>query len=122
MNQKRKEFCFRLEQECGTGIYQGFDKIHPVNASTQHPTPYGDAKLKDIWDALTNDIAYTKYFFGFSSIEQLRQWFWCQDWCSQAQEDGVRICIYHTDDYHIGDTQMIFRKSTAILIGKADLI
>lgn len=129
MNQKRKELCFRVAHHDGTGMYAMFrnDLTNIVEGEvlTKHPPPWADDKLCSAWDALYNDeIAneYRQYYFGFSSMEQLRRWLFNSELNQKMHEAGLRIHIYQTDDYHMGDTQMVFRKETAILIGRADLI
>ncbi len=122
----RKELCYRIEYENGEGIYRRSCGIMPNDQEggpLNHPNPDEDHLLKDVW----LDLRYKTnqafcYYFGFSSIEQLRRWFFDQTYLQTIHDRGVRIAIYQTDDYHFGDTQMIFRKSAATLIGKADLI
>ncbi len=125
---KRKEFCYRLEDERGRGVYSSNCR-HPSaqdpTVMVNHPAPLGDPLLKDIWKELGGDGwdgESRNYYFGFSSMEQLRRWFYDPEYLETIQSQGIRIAIYQTDDFHIGDTQMIFRKSTAKLIGHADLI
>lgn len=120
---KRKEFIYRVECEDGMGMYSSHNSpALPIgDGNSQHPTPYGDQLLSPIWSKMTY-AEHEHYFFGFSSMEQLRRWVSNIHWCKQAHDYGLRICIYQTDDYHIGDTQMIFRKATATFVGKADLI
>lgn len=122
---KRKEFCYRLEHN-GEGIYNASVEVHPSNQDwdkapcrSPHPPPNHDPMLRDIWEDLSDR---RPYYFGFSSMEQFRRWFFDPEYLIRAQASGVRICIYQTDDFYIGDTQMIFRKETAKMIGQADLI
>jgi len=122
-----KELCFRVVNAFDIGLYQAgrpecwydLPSYDPDTYEDKHPTPSSDRLLARPWYELEDK---SQYFFGFKSLEQMRQWIYKEHVLRGLQEDGFRIAIYQTEDYYIGDTQMIFRKSTATLIGRADLI
>ena len=123
----RKEFVFRLEDAEGTGIYrtlyaQELYALDSAAGGTAHPHPNQDSKLSDHWDMLIIMNQNKEYYFGFASMEQLRRWLFDKEVNQTLHDGGIKISIYQTDDYYIGDTQMMFRKSSATLIGKADLV
>lgn len=122
MTQKRKELCYRVTRN-GSGIYiTKWEHSLCIRDNGQHPAPWCDEQLKPHWDNLYNNNDSIHYYFGFCSLEQMRRWFYDADLNRQMRDDGVNIEIWQTDDYFIGDTQMIFRKATATLVGNDDLI
>lgn len=76
--------------------------------SSLHPGPYNDVGLAIVWGRLPHNH---RYRFGFSSLDQYRNWFLSE----QGREDilnlGV-IGVYHVPDeyYHIGQFQAIAHK------------
>lgn len=123
--EKRKEFCFRVETDEGTGMYGVGSRVVSEKFCywPRHPTPKEDALLCDFYMENIHKDYWTRdspYYFGFSTMEQLRRWVYTG--LDELASKGLKISIYQTDDYCIGDTQMVFRKSTATLIGRADLI
>ena len=132
----RKELCFRMETEEGIGMYGAtigdgnpndwfvprfgsiLNEADANSGGTMHPSPDEDGALG--W----HDIRYierSKYYFGFASIEQLRRWLFRPDLIAKLPEYNLAVSIYETEDYHIGDTQMVFRKSTANRVGRFQL-
>lgn len=123
----RKELVFRIEDKNGNGIYRTEHAHMLYELDDQcfgqaHPHPNRDDKLYHHWDNLVLFGDYRNYYFGFSTMEQLRRWMFDKAVNQKLHDAGIVISIYQTEDYYIGDTQMMFRRSTATLIGKADLI
>ena len=126
-SQKRKEFCFRVEVDDGRGLYSHSAGAHEFidlyQMNSRHPAPTDDEKLRQFYKdhiSWTTGDSTEQYYFGFANMEQLRRWVYTS--LQELKDIGFAISIYQTDDYCVGDTQMVFRKSTATLIGRADLI
>lgn len=123
----RKELCFRVCTENNIGLY-GANVNWPSSQSDfkthMHPCPTEDMGMCDAWalKGYSENKDYLNYYFGFKSMEQLRMWLFDAEYLQHLKDNKIKIHIYQTDDYIIGDTQMVFRLSTATLIGKADLI
>lgn len=115
-HEKRKELCFRVETTDGRSMY---NVGCPFYDRDIHPAPEEDAGLKDFWRIHIEGYG-GPYYFGFASMEQLRRWVYRDQ--QELADRGLGVSIYQTDDYCIGDTQMVFRKKTAVLIGRAALI
>lgn len=122
----RKELCYRVVNADGVGLYaSGHHVAGELHDMYRHPTPSDDYKLRDFYyEHISNGLYFrnSPYVFGFASMEQLRHWIHSEELLMSLAESGFRIRIYQTDDYCIGDTQMVFRGSTASLVGEAKLI
>lgn len=122
---------FRIESRCGDGLYStknknqyestlstflGLSNLYPDKL---HPSPLWDKKMSKKWSMLDDS---SMYYFGFSSIKQLRSWL--SDEQLRRIEDyhddkkGYRIVMYNSDDYIIGKTQCAFIREKATWLGE----
>lgn len=122
----RKELCFRVEhKDHKAGVYNSSCRAPGTQSSFEdprHPSPMEDQSIRPFWINLMQTDYADKYYFGFSSMDQLRRWIFSEEYMNHLKHKHMVIGIYQTDDYHIGDTQMVFRKERAIRIGAADII
>ena len=107
---------YRIETPEGEGMYHsGASEVtsnlhHPY----RHPEPDEDDLLAPVlisksggsehiaWYALRN------YYFGFSSVEQLRRWIYQDEWLRGLHNDGLVITVIESDDVLLGHTQAMF--------------
>ena len=131
---------FRLEAKCGTGPYydaQSTGHDHRDNLChfmwdgidrPNHVTPLCDETLAYDWCLLRErgKEFRRQYYFGFSDLKQFREWFTTDDCVKIKQfEDDVfeyRISVYQMDekDRILGDSQVIFLRDNAVLVGRID--
>jgi hypothetical protein len=117
---------YRIENKNGYGAYQvganwsWSGMVGPYD-NAQHPQPETDSALAPFWKELTNRI---DWYFGFASKEQMRAWFYADEWLQALKDAGARLSIYkvHKARFHAGHTQAIFKKGQAELVEVADLI
>lgn len=106
---------YRLTYE-GLGIYSsGIDERVGITWSeNRHPMPYNDTllwtRLQNHPDWLGRGRIYGIGRFGFSSIQQLRYWFYDQFWRDRFEDYGVKIEIWECPEEWsiLGDTQAVF--------------
>lgn len=101
---------YRTSNENGDRLYSlvGLN----VNDENRHPLPSEDTKLALVWEELDYDERYY-YFFGFSSFEQLKRWFYKDCWLSDLDKYLV-ISVYSVNELHEGYTQAICRDENVI--------
>lgn len=112
---------YRLEHtETGAGVYDFTSGVVEFD-NIRHPLPHTDTKLQS---SLYNKEIYVFYghHFGFSSIDQLRAWFYNDDWLYKLSLKGVVLSVYAAKEYYGGNSQCVFKKATATLLGKHDLV
>jgi hypothetical protein len=118
-----KRLIYRIEDADGRGAYKVVNKRWgdkgPYEFSGRHPTPDDDSRLR--WDWL---VGQWQYFFGFSSEEQMRAWFYDDRWMYVMQDLGLRLTVWEVDeeDSRLGNAQAIFKRDRAVLIETRDLI
>lgn len=118
MELKTATLVYRLEHtETGSGVYDFTTDVVEFDSS-RHPLPHFDTKLQS---SLQNRPIY-RYHFGFSSIDQLRAWFYNDDWLYKLSLKGVVLSVYAAKEYYGGNSQCVFKKATATLLGKHDLV
>ena len=108
---------YRIELEDGTGVYRSskgnlWNKITDSMVDFScHPRPQEDPVLN--YDELFD----VKFSFGFSSIEQYKNWFFNPYWRKELSKYGVFLSLYEVDKEHFrnGQKQIIFRKDHAVL-------
>ena len=116
-------YVWRLEDSGGRGMYgefrdssyfyyasmgSGEDDPAPENV---HPLPYEDPLLKFApWNS--------DYYFGFSSIEQMRRWIYKDEWLSRLAAYGIMLNLYKVprEFCNHGKDQSCFRLSYADMI------
>lgn len=113
---KEKRLCFRLEKD-GYGIYRsGIAETITPPSDERHPAPRNDGLLIasgfDPWDS--------NYFYGYTDCKQLLNWWYSANAINAMRRARVRLVVFETDDYYVGNTQMTFRKSTARKLGECD--
>jgi hypothetical protein len=80
----------------------------------KHPLPQADSLL---WNKITTyvsdnkSIDFSDYYFGFTSPEQLRAWFYNDDWLEWLHNEGYILTEFECDDtpeiFMAGHTQAI---------------
>ena len=71
----------------------------------RHPLPSEDNGVSSYWESLDHDER-TQHFFGFSSFEQLKRWFY-RDRRLAEVKDYIRLSVYNVKILHNGYTQAI---------------
>lgn len=106
---------YRVENNCGRGMYQGSDIIRDYVNKEKHPSPWDDSSTSRWWD--TNYDNKHNLHFGFTSIAQLKMWLHQADRRQLLEDEGFTINVYTLtnneatkNDYILGDTQAIFNK------------
>jgi len=71
----------------------------------RHPTPCDDDKLSPKWDRRFE--VRTRYYFGFSSLDQFASWIYNAEWWQQLEDGGCVISSFKVPDRYamIGYTQ-----------------
>lgn len=107
---------YRIETPEGAGMY--CSRVSNITNEMQdmfkHPMPDEDDllvfALKDksengsyiLWSKLEH------YYFGFSSVEQLRRWIYQDEWLRILHDDGLVITVIESNDVLLGHTQAMF--------------
>lgn len=105
---------FRFEYSDGSGIYfrnDGKSLTDLMEFDFRHPNPYEDTP---IFDRVGYGIS--RYTFGFSSLEQLRSWFYSDDLLKKFHCKDVVIAEYlcYAKDVVFGNAQTIFERNNSI--------
>lgn len=116
---------YRIENEEGQGVYTTFEekgnksiwfKVSKLNVdNNMQPPPYNSI--------LNYNENKRELFFAFSSLEQLRNWFYDDYWLLQFEELGFKLVVYKTQlkyckrDVH----QAVFEKERASKLAKISL-
>ncbi|UUW39853.1 hypothetical protein VP14_166 [Vibrio phage VPMCC14] len=101
---------YRISNEQGDRLYEivGLNN----NDDFRHPLPDEDTKLKHYWDSLDYKQQW-EHFFGFSSFEQLKRWFYRDSWLSDL-DNYLVISVYSVNELHEGYTQAICKDENVI--------
>lgn len=113
---------FRIENARGVGPYMS--DIIPQEYRTQltdevrHPEPYKDSRLVSEIESrhpYNFNLIPTWMRFGFGSIDQLRNWFYNDDWLYTLHKYGFVLVEYtvSSDRVYLGNTQCTFKASCA---------
>lgn len=81
-----------------------------------HPAPTNDTMLMSSFESKGERPVIRGYHFGFNSTEQLKTWFNESSRISLHLQ-GYYVAIYEVKEFHEGETQCIFMKETAELVG-----
>lgn len=115
---------YRLQDKYGDGIYTS-NLPHDFTRDIQecngrHPTPYEDDLFYRGWSNCENRESY---LFGFTSIEQLRNWFYRDDWLILASRN-FKLCEFAADPEFtiIGYTQAAFDGRKGVCVGEYNII
>lgn len=82
----------------------------------RHPLPSENEKLRKVKNI-------HQYYFGFSSLDQLKDWFYSYE--VRKILDSYDYAISHyiaSKGYVLGEQQLIFKKHKALLINYIDLL
>ena len=91
----------------GTNIYESY-----------HPNPRTDPLLKDWYSDARAYSDYRNYIYGFDNIRSLIRWFPKKKWdVFRNSYKEWRVSLYGTNDFVIGERQVVFRQSTAEFLG-----
>ncbi len=126
---------YRIENNIGLGMYIGGSSIANDMQGMMHPVPYSDSLLAPALTSALSNIAdvYVEYdvdgysvdwgvkewwtcrLFGFSSVNQLRQWIYNDIWLLILRDEGFFLAEYTVPswDCMFGHTQVIFEKTRA---------
>lgn len=115
-----KTIIFRVENKQKVGMYRD-ERTSYLMQGYQHPPPSRDSALCEVWDNLYEMGEHSGYIFGFATLEQLKSWIYEDEWRFVLNSFRFHVYMYETDDYYEGDTQAIFRKSTAKRVGMVSL-
>lgn len=115
-------FVYRIEDEEGVGMYWSkkitayTDDDYPVPIDEgKHPPPYRDSLINTQWSLMTL-LEQKEYIFGFSSLGQLRNWIYNNDWLMNLHAKGFVISVFEIDEEDVikGYTQALFIRSKSI--------
>ena len=124
----KKSIVFRIEDEKGCGVYRGetnlynYRKYGDFTRDRVHPVPKCDSKLMqsipkcgkrlDCFGVEEPKFKWIfNFVFGFSSIEQLRAWFYEDEVIEWLHENGFSLVVYEGIAYH-GNCQSIVRQGS----------
>lgn len=117
---------YRLEHShSGRGVYRtgaasiASEKMNFKEALKRHLTPNEDPGLRDFWLNLKH--AYN-WYFGFSSINQYKDWFFTEESRAQLHIEDIVLRVYEVpdDSYKKGRAQVVFIKAQAKLVQQMD--
>jgi len=110
---------YRIEDKNGRGPYQGYNLNIPGFCTVEHPAPYTEASLK--WKFLKNQESW---YFGFDSLDQLKRWFYNQQWLETLHEAGLRITVWEVDTsyFRASKTQAVFLRKKAVKVSEQPII
>lgn len=117
---------YRLETIGGTGVYNTSASMTIDFDGKRHPMPNDDSLLME--NLLMHNLDILSGYgnlgvhFGFSSIEQLRSWFYNDNWIRDISERDIILSIYEAEEVYLGNSQMCFNRSTASLKSQNNLI
>lgn len=102
---------YRIELPDGKGLYRTGGYAYSILQSSQlHPLPNVDAKLGPNWDSLAGSVRY-KYYFGFSSLYQLKRWVFTKQSREAIDAEGFVVSVFKAEGYD-GDTQCCYHNDT----------
>jgi len=93
-------------KETGKKLYK---KIIKTLNNKDHPSPLDDKKLRYVYAYLKKTKEINDYYFGCSSLEELRFWF-NEDIRDIIEKKGFKIKSYKTNYYVKGTNQILFKK------------
>lgn len=121
-------YVWRLEDERGRGVYTAAGALTYGYRFKKRPWPTQDKKLAPAWleingpggDWYEPNESARDWVFGFSSLAQLRDWFGSREHRAILADRGIKLNRYSVPRQylHKGDTQAVFRRSEAKLLGE----
>lgn len=118
---------YRIENSLGEGAYRGRPWVsiedYIYTDTNSHPNPNNDSGLKMNAPHLYNDGYFeaSEFFFGFSSISQLKAWFYNDKLLETFDRSGYFLVELEGEVYH-GNAQSVINKSTSILKNRTSLL
>ena len=119
---------YRLETLEGVGVYTARE-IYPMLTRIlneyvslpNHPGPFTDSGLRSSSFRFGELLEFN---FGFSSLRQLRDWFFNRADRQLISECGIVCAVYEVEDehFHLGERQCVFKKSHAKKVEIVDFI
>lgn len=106
---------FRFEDSSGIGPYRSNISSPDIKFdSFRHPLPYEDSKLSSKTEEYGIDLKYGTLpeflRFGFSSLDQLRNWFYSNNMLIELHRAGFVLKIYESNAVYEGWSQCLFDK------------
>lgn len=105
---------FRIENDEKIGVYNGQGREvmelwaeadgRETLACCAHPCPWDDS-LINLFLSNTGGGIWGEYFFGFTSIEQMRRWFYNDDILALLDQSGYHLSVYEFPSIVSGHTQ-----------------
>ena len=116
---------YRIADSKGNGMYCG--RVTNVSKDAydtdRHKAPESDSLL--VLNMLMKGgfklnhteafVVKPEYYFGFTSLKQLRKWLYKDDWFLDLYKKGYKLEIHYVpeDDVILGSTQVMFIKENA---------
>lgn len=103
---------YRVETESGQGPYANADIGYKCGSVHSAPAPWEDYQLAPEWNNLGCNREKDKFYFGFSTPEQLLEWFHSDEFHKEAHEAGYRVSVIEVAGrvFH-GAYQSIFERA-----------
>ena len=122
---------YRIEDIKGRGPYRGVCDIQSAfDDEPRHPVPRNDSKLCETASHLFRKDPYGPYgaifdapnfVFGYSSIKQLRAWFYKDEPLRILHKNGYSLLHLEGECYH-GNSQAIINKTTMKVLSTTSLL
>jgi hypothetical protein len=108
-----RRIIYRVEhKESGKGLYRCSEYAQcELHERTRHPMPYYDSLLNNFWGDLDEDFELEHFYFGFTSIEQLKFWIHNDKDRTAIDKEGLVVSVFWAEVY-AGDTQCVYLKSS----------
>lgn len=107
---------YRVEKESGAGPYVYTDIGYRCGSVHSAPSAWNDGELREDWANLERNGESEKFYFGFSSVGQLLDWFHSADFHEEAENSGYRVSVVEVLGrvFH-GTYQSIFERSKSVV-------
>ena len=117
---------YRVENQEGKGPYCAPNPMYLCDNNVVHPCPTHDSKLmiNAMKKGVTTDLKYfpmgSDWQFGFESVKQFKRWFYSNKILQDFDEYHFTLNVYEASAKQValGNTQLVFLKNNATLIGK----
>lgn len=116
---------YRLETEAGIGVYSKGIVFNMGFNPDKHPLPQQDSLLQENLGTRTLIGSKRKNIpplhFGFDSLNQMRAWFYHDEWLQIMHENGIVLSVYEAEEVYLGFSQACFNRETSTLVEKISL-
>jgi hypothetical protein len=117
---------YRVENKYLKGPYTSYSNRHFSQTELfnfcgeRHPNPFNDEGICDFWCGNSRRLSF---YFGFKSIEDLKDWFFMDEAIDALYKDDFHVIVYNLDKRRVifGSKQVIFEKEKATIVGGFDL-